>query len=135
MADFIDFAGLTRPSSPNTCLVAPDGLCRNAATDWTAPVFSLAPAELARAVRGVISSQGSWKNLAVSDDGLGFHFVAVTALLRFKDDIHIRVLPSNGNGSTIAIYSASRIGHSDLGANKKRVQNVLAMLEEEAIVA
>jgi uncharacterized protein (DUF1499 family) len=47
--------------------------------------------------------------------------VAATRILRFSDDVTIRVRP-RVNGSRIDIRSASRIGRHDLGANARRIQ-------------
>lgn len=47
--------------------------------------------------------------------------VAVTPILRFSDDITIRVRP-RVDGSRIDIRSASRLGRHDLGANAARIQ-------------
>lgn len=46
----------------------------------------------------------------------------------FKDDIMIRVR-SEGEGSRIDIRSTSRVGLSDLGANSKRIRNLLDEIE------
>jgi len=45
-----------------------------------------------------------------------------TALLKFVDDIIIRVEPVSANESRLDIRSASRVGVSDLGANAARIQ-------------
>lgn len=130
MTEFIDFETLKRPGSPNTFLVAPDGLCSNATPDQESPTFPMQPSDLSRKLRGVVDSEGSWKDLSVSDDGLKMHFVAVSSLLRFKDDVSIEILPdaTHPAQSRLAVYSASRVGHSDLGANGKRVRGLLSML-------
>lgn len=47
---------------------------------------------------------------------------AETALLKFVDDIVIRVEPVSANESRLDIRSASRVGVSDLGANAARIQ-------------
>jgi uncharacterized protein (DUF1499 family) len=47
--------------------------------------------------------------------------VATTRVLRFNDDVTIRIRP-RVNGSRIDIRSASRIGRHDLGANARRIQ-------------
>jgi len=49
---------------------------------------------------------------------------ATTRVFRFKDDVVIRVRPSL-NGSRLDARSASRIGSSDLGANARRLRELL----------
>lgn len=52
-----------------------------------------------------------------------------SALFRFKDDIVLRVKPSEtGEGSIVDMRSISRVGEGDLGANAKRVRSFLADL-------
>ena len=46
----------------------------------------------------------------------------------FKDDILIRVVP-DGEGSRIDVRSISRVGLSDIGANAKRVRDLLDEIE------
>tara|TARA_R110001599_G_scaffold284804_1_gene486914 strand:- start:411 stop:1286 length:876 start_codon:yes stop_codon:yes gene_type:complete len=46
----------------------------------------------------------------------------------FKDDVLIRVIP-DGEGSRIDVRSISRVGLSDLGANSKRVRDLLDEIE------
>ncbi len=54
---------------------------------------------------------------------------ATTALFRFKDDVVLRVRPTeDGTGSIVDMRSVSRVGQSDLGVNAKRVQAFLADL-------
>ena len=54
---------------------------------------------------------------------------ATTALFRFKDDVVLRVRPSeDGKGSVVDMRSVSRVGVSDLGVNAKRVRTFLADL-------
>jgi uncharacterized protein (DUF1499 family) len=45
------------------------------------------------------------------------HFVTTTLILRFKDDVEFEA-----EGDLVHVRSASRIGHSDLGVNRKRVE-------------
>eukprot|EP00193_Tetraselmis_chui_P005879 CAMPEP_0177766234 /NCGR_PEP_ID=MMETSP0491_2-20121128/8419_1 /TAXON_ID=63592 /ORGANISM="Tetraselmis chuii, Strain PLY429" /LENGTH=139 /DNA_ID=CAMNT_0019282641 /DNA_START=250 /DNA_END=665 /DNA_ORIENTATION=- len=47
--------------------------------------------------------------------------VDVTKLMRFKDDVLVRVTKA-GEGARVDIRSASRVGKSDLGKNAERVQ-------------
>ena len=54
---------------------------------------------------------------------------ATTALFRFKDDVVLRIRPSeDGKGSVVDMRSVSRVGVSDLGVNAKRVRAFLADL-------
>lgn len=56
------------------------------------------------------------------DSNAGFiEAVDTTAIMKFKDDIVIRVR-SNAEGSTVDLRSVSRVGMSDLGANAKRIR-------------
>ena len=52
-----------------------------------------------------------------------------TFWFEFKDDVMIRVLPDGESGSRIDVRSVSRVGLSDLGANAKRVKNLLDDIE------
>jgi uncharacterized protein (DUF1499 family) len=49
------------------------------------------------------------------------HVEFTTRLLRFVDDVEFLV---DGQAGVIHIRSASRVGHSDLGANRKRVEAI-----------
>lgn len=52
-----------------------------------------------------------------------------SALFRFKDDIVLRVKPTEtGEGSIVDMRSISRVGTGDLGVNAKRVRSFLADL-------
>jgi uncharacterized protein (DUF1499 family) len=48
----------------------------------------------------------------------------------FKDDVDVAV-ESDTAGSVLHLRSASRIGHSDLGVNRRRVQRILDAVEEQ----
>lgn len=53
---------------------------------------------------------------------------AVFRVVIFKDDVHLAVAPHDG-GSALHIRSASRVGHSDLGVNARRVDRYLRALD------
>ncbi|MCF6338367.1 MAG: DUF1499 domain-containing protein [Gammaproteobacteria bacterium] len=73
----------------------------------------------------------AWKNAkqAVTENGGEvvteradyFHARFVTPLMRYIDDVELRIDKDN---QLIHIRSASRIGHSDFGANRKRVTKI-----------
>jgi uncharacterized protein (DUF1499 family) len=47
------------------------------------------------------------------------HYVCTTRLMRFKDDVEFEV-----EGDVVHVRSASRLGHSDLGVNRRRVEQL-----------
>ncbi|MEM7767047.1 MAG: DUF1499 domain-containing protein [Pseudomonadota bacterium] len=126
----MDFKTLERPGSPNTFLLAPDGLCDRATPDEIAPHFETAPADLFARAAAVLDGDRAIRIDAQDTAALRLKAVATTPLLRFKDDLDLAVLPAPGGGSgaTLAIYSRSRLGHSDLGANARRVRTLVKNL-------
>jgi len=46
----------------------------------------------------------------------------------FKDDVVIRVRPSEGGGSVLDVRSVSRVGGSDMGANAERIRAYLKLI-------
>lgn len=51
------------------------------------------------------------------------HAVFKTRILRFRDDVEFRL---DAAGGVIHVRSASRVGYSDLGANRERVESIRA---------
>jgi len=51
--------------------------------------------------------------------------------LRFVDDLELALAP---DGARIDVRSASRIGYSDLGVNRERVETLRAALREAGVV-
>lgn len=125
MADFISFKTLKRPPKPNTCLVAPDGHTLAAESDFEPPVLNLTGRGLFSKFNEVIASERSFGRIEADADTLRIKFVATTGLMRFKDDVDIEIIPLDEGRATFAIYSRSRVGYSDLGANRKRVTKLI----------
>jgi len=130
MTDFIDFQTFKRPAKPNNWLIAPDGFADSALPDESSPVFDRTLAALFEDIMQMVAARSDWK-ITASDPAAGrISFIAVTKLLRFKDDIDILVLPvaEHDHQSTLVVYSRSRVGYSDLGTNGKRVNALLSAL-------
>jgi Protein of unknown function (DUF1499) len=131
MTDLIDFKTLQRPASPNTSFYAPAGFGSAAKADAAAPVYSAAPGELyIRALR-LIGDRREWQLGTQDPARQQLNFVATSPLMRFKDDVDVIILPVAGDDgkSTFAAYSRSRVGYSDLGANRKRLDLFAAALQ------
>lgn len=61
-------------------------------------------------------------------DGERFsHRVAITPFWRFPDDVVVLFVPQ-GEDTSITLYSASRLGQSDLGVNPERLEDLHAAL-------
>lgn len=122
----IAFEKLKLKPSPNQYLVAPEGLCPLAKPHRVAPVFKVSSAKLRDAFVGVALAEPRVTR-GSSDAGLDQHdFVQRSALLGFADDVTVRFITLSPATSTLAIYSRSRVGWSDMGVNRKRVDLWLA---------
>jgi uncharacterized protein (DUF1499 family) len=63
-----------------------------------------------------------WPGAAIVAEAPGyFHAEFSTRWLRFVDDVEFHLDPS---GRVIQVRSASRLGHSDLGTNRRRVEAI-----------
>ena len=111
------FNTLKRTGLPNDWLVAPADF--RIKPDDVAPVFPVSAPALHR----------TFKAIALRSDGVevaeqsanAVHVVATTRLMRFKDDIWVLFIPVTPSTSTVAIYSASRVGFWDTGTNRRRI--------------
>ena len=113
------------PATPN-CVssAAGDSLHRVAA-------FSLAvPAETAWAVvREVVTQMPRTVIITASDEYL--HAEARSLIFRFTDDLELHLRKGD---SIIAVRSASRVGRSDFGVNRKRVESIRASLMARGVI-
>jgi uncharacterized protein (DUF1499 family) len=78
--------------------------------------FEQPPAQVVPVARAVAEAMPRWTKVSEADGVI--RAVAVTKVLRFKDDITIRVAP-DGNGSVVSMRGKSRLGKGDLGQNAR----------------
>ena len=74
-------------------------------------------------LKGVVEGMDGAKLIASSPDYLYAQYT--TALMKYVDDVEFWFDPSN---NVIQVRSASRLGKSDLGANRKRIEAVRVAL-------
>jgi len=67
----------------------------------------------------------------VSADNSDIHAECKSMIFRFVDDLTLHLTPSN---SIIHIRSAARTGYSDLGVNRRRVENLRNKLQQNDII-
>ncbi len=116
----VDFPTLKLKDTPNQYLVCPEDYCA-AQAHAVAPTFPVPVQELQDVWFDVVSKQPSTKVIASDEAARQFDIETLTPLVGFPDTITVRFLETPGGGSTLAIYSRSFYGKSDLGANKKRI--------------
>lgn len=123
-AIMIDFATLEKTSKPNQWLVAPKGLLTQETADAEAPFFSQDAETVFAAVLNVVSNLPRSADIKSDKSAMTLSYVATVPVFGFKDDVDIAVLATD-SGSTLAIYSRSRVGYSDFGVNQRRVESLL----------
>ena len=126
----IDFTALQLTAKPNQYLLCPTDLCA-ADPHGFSPVFDIPPARLRERWQAVAAAQPRMALLAEYDGGMQIDYVARTARFRFPDIITVRFVPVPPAQSTIAIYSRSIYGRSDLGVNRARVEAWLGVLRQD----
>lgn len=129
MSDLDRFFGtLKRPDTPNNWLVAPADFILK--PDAVAPVFQVSMSVLLDTFRSlVLQTKGA---AIVEESAKALHVVTTTPLMRFKDDVWALFIPVTESSSTLALYSASRIGYWDLGTNRRRLKGWIERLQDEA---
>jgi uncharacterized protein (DUF1499 family) len=113
------------PSSPNC--VSSD------AADSTHSVAAFALAIPSRkawlAVRRSVESLPRTKIISETSDYL--HAECTSAVFGFVDDLELHLRVAEG---VIAVRSAARLGYSDLGVNRRRIEDLRALLIKQGIV-
>lgn len=73
-----------------------------------------------------------WPRLEiVAESDTALHAVERSMLLRFRDDLELRL---HASGGRIEVRSASRVGRSDFGVNRRRVERLRQALIERGVV-
>jgi len=127
----LDLRALARPTTPNHYLVAPVGY-GTAEADEQSPSYALPADQLFARVKRVLLSRPRTKLLAEEPSRRAIEVRERTRFLGFADDITVEVIGEGEARAAIAIYSRSRLGYSDLGANRRRVWQVLHALGRAA---
>jgi uncharacterized protein (DUF1499 family) len=94
----------------------------------TALTVSAAADLVERAAATLPRWQAAGRNSA--GDAIELRFVRTTPLMRFKDDITVRVVPATGQGGggRITAESQSRVGKGDLGQNPRNLRELLTAI-------
>jgi len=113
------------PSSPNC--VSSDA--RDASHRVEAFELALPAVEAWRAARAAVASLP--RTVIVKETPDYLHAECASALVGFVDDLELHLRAAEGR---IAVRSASRLGRSDMGVNRRRVEGLRAELARQAVV-
>jgi uncharacterized protein (DUF1499 family) len=86
------------------------------------------PGKVFDAAREVAHDMG-WKIVAATPETGLIEATATTSLLRFKDDVVVRVAETDAGTVVVDVRSVSRVGMSDLGTNAARIRAYLSALK------
>lgn len=113
------------PSSPN-CVSSDASEHRHRVQAYQ---LSVDPGHAWQALRQVVADLARTRVIEESVDYL--HAECRSMLWGFIDDLEFHLRPSSAE---IAVRSASRLGYSDLGVNRRRVQRIRRILSTQNIV-
>jgi uncharacterized protein (DUF1499 family) len=121
----VDFETFTRDPRPNTALACPPGFCGNARADFDPGVFDMSDEELRTRFTAFVLDQPrvvpvyrhAQPGLPTQD-----RYIQRSRAMSFPDTINVRFIALSGQTSTLAIYSRSQIGYSDMGVNLARIR-------------
>lgn len=80
-------------------------------------------------IQDEIASMPRWRVVTATNNYI--HVECKSRIFRFVDDLELYFNPSNG---VISIRSASRIGYSDFGANRRRVELLRSKLRAKQVI-
>jgi uncharacterized protein (DUF1499 family) len=112
------------PSSPNC--VSSDDNDAHAATPFQ---LAVPASDGWRAAQTAVTALPRTKIITRTDDYL--HAECSSAVFGFVDDLELHLRPEQ---NAIAVRSAARLGYSDFGVNRRRVENLRKALRERGAV-
>ncbi len=115
----VDFQTLKLKDSPNQFLLCPADYCPNASPHRVSSAYDASAATLRDTWHAMTARQPRTKLAASDHDNLQYDYVQRSLIFRFPDTITVRFLPLDDQQSTLAVYSRSTYGHSDLGGEQK----------------
>ena len=122
----IDGRLLPCPDSPNCVCSEFSDAASSRADHFMDPISFTGPAEEAlRKLRSIIEAEPRSRIVAEEDAYLRVEFKSL--IFRYTDDVEFRI---DGAENVIHFRSASRVGHSDLGVNRRRMQRLAAQFQK-----
>ncbi|MEM8570914.1 MAG: DUF1499 domain-containing protein [Pseudomonadota bacterium] len=114
---------------PNEFRMHPDAVAQPSRVA-PSPEFPVTPSALALALDAVALSEPRTKRIAGNPSDLAMTYVQRSAVMGFPDYISVQVLPGGADTASIAVFSRSRFGYSDMGVNEARIELWLEALSD-----
>lgn len=92
-------------------------------------VLAVAPEDAWPAVRAAVEALPRTR-IVRADEGY-LHAECTSRIFRFVDDLELQLRPEEG---AVAVRSASRVGHGDMGVNRARVEKLRGALAASGVV-
>jgi uncharacterized protein (DUF1499 family) len=127
----VDFGNLVLKETPNQYLVCPPEF-RAANAHAESPVFDEPVQSLKEKWFALLERQPRTELVHSDPENERYTFRVKTAVIHFPDDVTVQFIALGGKRSTLAIYSRSHYGHSDLGENRRRIESWLRQLAAAA---
>ncbi|QHQ34925.1 DUF1499 domain-containing protein [Algicella marina] len=125
----VDPRTVPQSPTPNSFRAAPS-VITDQPIDMELPTYAVPAASLAEAFDTFVMEQPRVERVAGSVEAGWITYVQRSETLAFPDYITVQFYDlADTQTSTLAIYSRSRFGHSDMGVNKARVEAWLASIE------
>ncbi|MAK62749.1 MAG: hypothetical protein CMK09_17405 [Ponticaulis sp.] len=125
--DWLSFSALEEGASSNRALTCTPEICPSTSDFEPAAEFGVPADRLADAVIQIVPEA---QRQEMPNGDIRIRYVAVTAIMRFRDDVDLLIRPEGENSSVLAAYSRSRVGRSDLGKNASRIDALVKRLED-----
>ena len=125
----VAFETLERRTTPNDALACPENFCK-ARSDLMPPLFGVDVAAMRAAMAKLIASEQRISLVEANETALTERYIQRSALMQFPDTIVVRYIEQPEGHTTLAIYSRSQLGESDLGVNLARLERWLGKLKQ-----
>ena len=120
----VDFAALSRSTSPNDALAATPGILpERLRPDFELPTYSAPPATVLATIEKRIEALGDEAE-RVQAEGTALRYVTRSPTLRFPDTTVIEAIAME-QGTGVRAYARATVGKSDFGANRARLERWL----------
>lgn len=125
----VNFKTLKKTPKPNQYLLCPKDYCVET-PDTISSSYEISASKLFTKAHQLIKDDTELRLLATDESELSLRFLSRAPTLKFPDTTNIKVVEISDTQSTLAIYAQAKIGSSDFGANKTRVDAMIKNLEE-----